>query len=47
MASERVDQCVASVGVDSSVSVNTRSTALSLSLREVPERGSSSKPSKP
>ena len=46
-AISRVDQCVAACGVDSSVNDSTRSTSLSLSLREVPGRGSSNKPSSP
>lgn len=45
LASERVDQCVASGGTDSSVKAHTRSTSASLSLRGVPGRGSSSRPS--
>jgi hypothetical protein len=44
-ASERVLQCVASFGLDSSVIVSTRSTSASLTLRGVPGRGSSNKPS--
>src|SRR3954471_23720849 len=44
-ASERVLQCVASRGSDSSVVVSTCSTSASLTLRGVPGRGSSSKPS--
>jgi predicted DNA-binding transcriptional regulator AlpA len=46
-AMERVDQWVASAGLDSSVSVSTRSTSSSLNLREVPGRCSSSRPSIP
>jgi hypothetical protein len=46
-ASERLLQCVAFFGVDSSVMVNTRSTSASLIFRGVPGRGSSNKPSSP
>src|SRR5437868_6073995 len=44
-ASERVLQCVASLGVDSNVIVSTRSISASLTLRGVPGRGSSNNPS--
>ena len=44
-AIKRVLQCVASRGVDSRVSVSTRSTAASLISRGAPGRGSSSNPS--
>jgi len=47
LAMSRVDQCVAASGWLSSVRVNTRSTCRSLSLRGVPGRGSSSRPSTP
>ncbi len=46
LARLRVDQCVASRGVDSSVVVKTRSTSASVILRGTPGRGSSSKPSR-
>src|SRR5271169_379753 len=46
-AMERVDQWVALEGLDSSVSASTRSMFSSPSLREVPGRGSSSRPSMP
>ncbi len=42
---ERVDQWVASAGVDSKVRVKTRSISASLKRRGAPGRGSSSKPS--
>ena len=43
--SDRVDQCVASVGVVSNVRVITASTCSSATVRGRPGRGSSSKPS--
>ena len=46
-AIERVLHCVAPRGSDSSVRVTTRSTSASLTVRGVPGRGSSSKPSQP
>ena len=42
---DRVLQCVASLGVDSSVSVITRSTSSSVTARGRPLRGSSDRPS--
>jgi hypothetical protein len=45
-ASERVDQCVASLGVVSSVRTITCSTCASVTVRGLPGRGSSSRPSK-
>ena len=45
-ARERVDQCVASFGVDSNVVVITASTRSSLTVRGRPGRGSSSSPSR-
>jgi hypothetical protein len=47
LAISRVDQCVAASGWLSSVRASTCSTCLSLSLREVPGRGSSNSPSLP
>ena len=44
-AMDRVLQCVASLGVDSSVSVITRSTSSSVTARGRPLRGSSDRPS--
>ena len=46
-AIERVLQCVASRGIDSRVVVTTRSTSASDTVRGVPGRASSSKPSQP
>ncbi len=46
-ASERVDQCVASAGVSSSVVTITRSISRSLIVRGFPGRGSSCRPSSP
>src|SRR5665809_88554 len=45
LAIERVDQCVASLGVSSSVLTITRSTSLSWIVRGLPGRGSSCSPS--
>jgi hypothetical protein len=45
-AIDRVDQCVASLGVDSSVLVITSSTCASVTVRGLPGRGSSTSPSK-
>ncbi len=47
LAISRVDQCMAVSGWLSSVRAKTNSTCLSLSLREVPGRGSSSRPPHP
>jgi len=47
LAMERVDQWVASAGMDSSVSASTRSMSSSPSLRGVPGRDSSSRLSRP
>jgi len=44
-AIDRVDQCVASVGVSSSVLTITRSTSASVMLRGAPGRGASARPS--
>ena len=46
-AIERVLYCVAPRGSDSSVRVTTRSTSSSLTVRGVPGRGASSRPSQP
>jgi hypothetical protein len=45
-AIERVDQCVASFGADSRVSVISRSTCSSVTVRGRPGRGSSANPSR-
>ena len=45
-AIDRVDQCVASFGVDSNVLTITSSTCASLIIRGRPGRGSSSSPSR-
>ncbi len=44
MANERVDQCVASFGIDSNVFTSTSSTFSSLIERGTPSRGSSLSP---
>lgn len=46
-AIERVDQCVASFGILSSVSLTTRSTSSSVIVRGGPGRGASYRPSNP
>jgi hypothetical protein len=47
LARSRVDHCVASVGVSSSVRTTTASTSASVIVRGAPGRGSSINPSTP